>query len=90
MSTILVVDDKASMRKILQQKLSRSGFDVIEAEDEDQAAERLKNSAIDLVLTDVRMKKDEGGIELLKITKKDYPYIPVILMSAYATVPQAV
>ncbi len=90
MSTILVVDDKASMRKILQQKLSRSGFDVIEAEDEDQAAECLKNNAIDLILTDVRMKRDDSGIELLKITKKDYPYIPVILMSAYATVPQAV
>ncbi|HGE69386.1 TPA: sigma-54-dependent Fis family transcriptional regulator [Candidatus Poribacteria bacterium] len=90
MSTILVVDDKASMRKILQQKLGKSGFDVIEAEDEDHAVECLKNNSIDLILTDVRMKKPDGGIELLKITKRDYPYIPVILMSAYATVPQAV
>ena len=34
MSTILVVDDKASARKILQQKLGKTGYEVIEAEDE--------------------------------------------------------
>jgi DNA-binding NtrC family response regulator len=90
MSTILVVDDKASARKILQQKLGKNGYNVLEAEDEDLAADLLRNNSIDLILTDVRMKQHDSGVELLKIAKKDYPNLPVILMTAYGTIPQAV
>jgi len=90
LSTILVVDDKASARKILQQRLSKDGYNVIEAEDEDQAIECLKNNTIDLILTDVRMKEHNSGVELLKVAKKDYSNIPVILITAFGTINQAV
>lgn len=90
MSTILVVDDKASARKILQQRLGKDGYGIIEAEDEDIAIERLKNNSVDLILTDVRMKEHDSGVELLRVARRDYPDIPVILITAFGTVPQAV
>lgn len=90
MSTILVVDDKASARKILQQRLGKGGYDIIEAEDEDIAIERLKNNSVDLILTDVRMKEHNSGVELLRVVRRDYPDISVILITAFGTVPQAV
>jgi DNA-binding NtrC family response regulator len=89
-STILVVDDKASARKILQQRLGKDGYGVVEAEDEDVAVERLRNNSVDLILTDVRMKEHDSGVELLRVAKRDYPDIPVILITAFGTVPQAV
>jgi len=89
-STILVVDDKASNRKILQQKLGKAGYNIVEAEDESAASELLKTNSYDLVLTDVRMKERDGGIELLKTVRQEHPDTPVILITAYATVPQAV
>jgi DNA-binding NtrC family response regulator len=89
-STILVVDDKASARKILQQRLGRDGYSILEAEDEDAAGDCLKNNSVDLILTDVRMKEHDSGVELLRIVKKDYPSIPVILITAFGTVNQAV
>lgn len=90
MSTILVVDDKASARKIFQQILSKDGYDVLTAEDEDEAGELLKNNSVDLILTDVRMKEHDSGVELLKVAKRDYPSIPVILITAFGTINQAV
>ena len=90
MSTILVVDDKASARKILQQKLGKAGYNIVEAEDEDAAAERLRANSFDLILTDVRMKKRDSGLEVLKMAREEHPDTPVILITAYATVPQAV
>ena len=90
MSTILVVDDKASARKVLQEMLLRNNYDVAEAEDEDSAIEYLKRNSVDLVLTDVKMKKHDSGIEVLRAVQRDHQGTPVILITAYATVPQAV
>ncbi|MGQ9609837.1 MAG: sigma-54-dependent transcriptional regulator [bacterium] len=90
MSTILVVDDKASARKVLQEMLLRNNYDVAEAEDEDSAIEYLKKNSVDLVLTDVKMKRHDSGIEVLRAVQRDHQGIPVILITAYATVPQAV
>ena len=76
MSTILVADDKAGGRKALRDHLTKAKHNVIEAEDEDAAIERLRDSAIDLVLTDVRMKKPDGGMEVLRVARSEYPDIP--------------
>jgi len=89
-STILVVDDKASVRKLLQQLLTKNNYNVVEAEDEDAAIECLKNNSFDLILTDVKMKKHDSGIEVLKVAQKDHSGTPVILVTAYGTIPQAV
>ena len=90
MNTILVVDDKASARKILQQKLGKAGYDIVEAENENAAIEHLKTNSFDLILTDVRMEKRDGGLEVLRVARPEHPDTPVILITAYATVPQAV
>ncbi len=90
MSTILVADDKPGGRKALRDHLSKAGHNVIEAEDEDTAIELLRNASIDLILTDVRMKKPDGGMEVLRVARSEYPDIPVILITAYGVVRQAV
>jgi DNA-binding NtrC family response regulator len=90
MSTILIVDDKDSMRKVLLQTLGKAGHDVVEAENEDKAIEHLKARSFDLILTDVRMNARDGGMDVLRAAREEYPDVPVILMTAYATVPQAV
>ena len=90
MSTILVVDDLESNRKILQQWLGKNRYDVILAKDEGAAIECLRTSSVDLILTDVRMEKHDSGMELLKVARRDYPDTPVILITAFSTVPQAV
>ena len=90
MSNILVVDDKPGARKVLQQKLSKAQYNVIEAENENEAIKLLRSKPVDLVLTDVRMKKLDGGMEVLKVAREEYPDVPVILITAYGTVSQAV
>ncbi len=90
MSNILVVDDKAGTRDVLNKQLGKAGHIVTEAEDEDAAAEHLKTRSFDLVLTDVRMKARDGGLEVLRVVKEEHPDTPVILMTAYGTIPQAV
>ncbi len=90
MSTILVVDDKEGARKVLRDFLGKSGYNIVEAEDEDAAIECMRNSSLDLILTDVRMKSRDGGIEVLKAAREEYPDIPVILITAYGVVRQAV
>lgn len=90
MSNILVVDDREGSRKILQEQLGRLGHNAIEAENEDVAIEQLKKNSFDLILTDVRMKVHDSGMTVLKVAKAEYPDIPVILITAYGTVLQAV
>ena len=90
MATVLVVDDKEMHRKTLRQRLNKMGHDVIESEDEDKAVEHLKTTSFDLVLTDIRMKAHEGGMEVLRAAREWHPDTPVILMTAYAMFPQAV
>ena len=90
MSTILVVDDREGARKVLREYLGKARYEVVEAEDEDAAIEQMRTRAFDLVLTDVRMKKSDGGMEVLRVAREDYPDIPVILITAYGLVRQAV
>ncbi|MBD3180656.1 response regulator [Candidatus Poribacteria bacterium] len=90
MIDILVVDDLLGPRKVLQQKLSKSGYNVVEAGNEEEAVEHLKSKSFDLVLTDVRMNKRDSGLDVLRVAKEENQDTPVILMTAYGTVRQAV
>ncbi len=86
---ILVVDDELSQRKMLQANLSLEGYQVFEAEDGSVAIERVAEEFFDLILMDNRMSKIDG-IEALKEIKKISPGIPVIIITAYASVETAV
>lgn len=86
---ILLADDDSSVRRVLQFKLEKKGFKVDTAADGLQALEALKSAPFDLLLSDIRMPKIDG-IELLNEAKSVQPNIKVILITAHATVNQAV
>ncbi|MCX5860958.1 MAG: sigma-54 dependent transcriptional regulator [Desulfomonile sp.] len=86
---ILVVDDEPSQRMMLQANLSLDGYRVFEAEDGTDAIARVSGEFFDLILMDNRMSKMDG-IEALKEIKKISPGIPVIIITAFASVETAV
>ncbi|MFB3925135.1 MAG: sigma-54-dependent transcriptional regulator [Syntrophales bacterium] len=89
MSTVLVVDDDLAHRTMLRTLLSGWGYDVSEAPDGEAAIESVNQRPFDLVLMDIRMFKI-SGIEALEEIKGINPSIPVIIMTAYASVETAV
>jgi len=86
---ILVVDDEKSMREFLEIMLTKEGYEVIIADDGEQACEILDREVFDLVITDIRMK-NINGIGVLKKAKDVDPGAMVVLISAFATAETAV
>lgn len=86
---ILVVDDEPSQRKMLQANLSLDGYQVFEAEDGTDAIARVSEEFFDLILMDNRMSHMDG-IDALKEIKKISPGIPVIIITAFASVETAI
>ena len=86
---ILIVDDDDIARKNLSRILQREGFEVSTAKTGSTALERLNDSAYDLVMTDLVME-DLNGLELLARIKNQYPYLEVILITGYASIPTAI
>jgi two-component system response regulator HydG len=89
MARILIVDDQDMMRDSLAQILVRDGHEVVAAPDGAAAVARLGAARFDLLITDLRMPK-MTGLELLAEAKRLRPDIPVVLMTAFATVANAV
>lgn len=87
-SRILIVDDKASMLEMLS-KLLEEDYRIETARTGQEAVEALRRRPADVVLTDIRMP-DMDGMEVLQTVKREAPQTEVILMTAYATVSQAV
>ncbi|WP_348734382.1 sigma-54 dependent transcriptional regulator [Rheinheimera texasensis] len=86
---ILVVEDDAGLQEALADTLSLAQYDVILAGNAEQALQQLKQHKIRLVVSDVQMGAI-SGLELLKSIKLNYPQLPVLMMTAYATVNDAV
>jgi two-component system response regulator HydG len=86
---ILVVDDEPSQRKMLQANLSLDGYQVFEADDGTSAINRVSEEFFDIILMDNRMSQMDG-IDALREIKKISPGIPVIIITAYASVETAV
>jgi len=80
--TILVVDDELMMRNLLEKILMRDGYNIITAENGQDALEVLQRDKIDIVISDMKMP-EMNGFDLLKIIKKEYPRIGMIMMTAY-------
>jgi CheY-like chemotaxis protein len=83
--TILLVDDEDGIRVTLRRQLVAQGHTVLEASHgaEAIAVVRMRRGNLDLVLSDVVMP-EMNGTELAATLLRDYPGLPVILMSAYA------
>ncbi len=89
MPTILVVDDKDSMRNMLTETLIEEGYRVDSAPDGRRALELVRNKSYDLVLTDLKMP-DVDGLEVLGSVKEVDSDTSVIVMTAYGTIEDAV
>jgi len=88
-NTVLVVDDDSAHRTMLRTLIGGWGYAVSEADDGSTAVAKIKETAFDLVLMDVRMVK-VSGLEALETIKALNPAIPVIIMTAYSSVETAV
>lgn len=87
--TILVVDDEQVHRFMLCSMLKEWGWSCVEADDGDTAIEAVNRKAYDAVLMDVRMARVSGREAFEKI-HADFPHLPVIIMTAYSSVDDAV
>ena len=86
---ILLVEDKDSLRQMLSTAMRKAGYVVEEASDGDAAAKKIRRQPYQLVLTDLRLPS-LSGLEILKIQKEVDSTIPVLLMTAYGTIEEAV
>lgn len=86
---ILIVEDDDDLRDALSDTLKLSRYSVLVAQDGIAAIEVLKSNAVGLVITDVQMP-NMTGLGLLHEIKSRWPHIPVLLMTAYGEISQAV
>lgn len=91
MSRILIIEDEASIRRVLTKILSEESdtYLVDEAEDGVQGLEKIKNTDYDLVLCDIKMPKMDG-VELLEAVKKIKPEIPMVMISGHGDMETAI
>ncbi|RAR75474.1 sigma-54-dependent transcriptional regulator [Flavobacterium aciduliphilum] len=91
MSKILIIEDEASIRRVLVKILSEENeaYQVEEAEDGVQGLEKIKNADYDLVLCDIKMPKMDGE-ELLEAVKKIKPEIPIVMISGHGDMETAI
>lgn len=86
---ILLVEDDAGLREALQDTLMLAQYQVLAADSAEQALLLLKQHKVQLVISDVQMQ-GVSGLVLLKTLREHYPQLPVLMMTAYATVQAAV
>ncbi len=89
MASILVADDEAKMRKILTLALMEEGHEILEAKDGEEALAIIQSTSLSLVITDLRMPGG-GGMAVLDAVKRVNHYVPVIILTAYGTIENAV
>lgn len=88
-ATILIVDDDPTLLRLLGILLREEGFGVLAAESGEQALAMLAAQKPDLVLTDLRMGGMDG-LALFDAVRRSYPMLPVIILTAHGTIPEAV
>ena len=86
---ILLVEDKDSLRAMLRHALEAQGHAVIEARDQAEAAQALRSTPPDVVLSDLRLP-DGDGLGVLRASKELDPELPVIVMTAFGSIQDAV
>ena len=91
MSKILIIEDEAAIRRVLNKILTEENdtYQVEEAEDGIQGLEKIKNQDYDLVLCDIKMPKMDG-LELLEAVKKIKPEIPMVMISGHGDMETAI
>ena len=89
MPTILIIEDEAKMRRLLELNLGEDGFKTLSAPDAETGLKLLASEPVHLVLTDLKLP-GMGGLELLQAVKQQNAALPVVVMTAYGSVETAV
>jgi DNA-binding NtrC family response regulator len=89
MPAILIVEDEAKMRRLLELNLGDDGFTTFSAEDAETGLKLLRENSIDLVLTDLKLP-GMNGLEFLQTIKRQNAALPVVVMTAFGSVETAV
>jgi len=91
MPKILIIEDEASIRRVLSKilKEENSAYETTEAEDGKQGLELFSNDDFDLVICDIKMPKMDG-VELLEAAKKIKPEVPFLMISGHGDLETAV
>src|SRR5258707_11718641 len=89
MPVILIVEDEAKMRRLLELNLGDDGFTTHSAEDAETGLKLLRENPIDLVLTDLKLP-GMNGLEFLQTIKRQNAALPVVVMTAFGSVETAV
>jgi len=86
---VMVVDDDSAHRTMLRTLVGGWGYEILEADDGESAIAEVGEQPVDLILMDIRMVR-VSGIEALERIKSINPAIPIVLMTAYASIEMAV
>ena len=86
---ILIIDDEKNYLLVLQTLLEDEGYTVTALSDPETALAFLQESEVDVVVTDMKMPRITG-LDVLERVKKQWPYIPVLIMTAFGTIDSAV
>ncbi|HVR98972.1 MAG TPA: sigma-54 dependent transcriptional regulator [Thermoanaerobaculia bacterium] len=86
---ILIVEDRDSLRRMLERALAAEGYDVLSAADGAAGLGLLREHAFDLVLTDLKLP-DLSGLQVLEASRAAQPRVPVVVLTGYGTVGAAV
>src|SRR5579859_6992299 len=89
MPSILIVEDEAKMRRLLELNLGEDGFTTLSAGDAEEGLKLLRNNPIDLVVTDLKLP-GMNGLEFLQAVKQQNAALPVVVMTAFGSVETAV
>jgi DNA-binding NtrC family response regulator len=89
MADILLVEDKDSLRRVLRLTLENAGYTVTESADARAAAVEIARAPFRMVLTDLRMPHG-SGLDVLRAARAADPYLPVVVMTAYGSIDEAV
>src|SRR5271167_471034 len=89
MPAILIVEDEAKMRRLLELNLGDDGFTTFSAEDAETGLKLLRENVVDLVVTDLKLP-GMNGLEFLHTIKRQNAALPVVVMTAFGSVETAV
>jgi CheY-like chemotaxis protein len=89
-AAVLIVDDEIGIRSFLSEALADGGHEVVAAAHAAEALECMRDRPFDVVLLDLKMPGGLGGMDVLRHARAEHPDLPVIILTAHATIASAV
>ena len=90
---VMVIDDEENIRKLVRMTLTKAGYDVVEAENGEDAVRVIRDSdnqlMVDVITCDIRMPK-VNGIEAIAYFRQQFPSIPIIVITGFPETDMAV